>query len=175
MEIAEAKRDDIRAIASFLHACWQTEYRQIITADFLDTMSVDERHRRLLIRFDEGISDFLMMWDGAKMIGASVFGKSVTDGYPEDGEISAIYLHHDYIGQGYGHTLITEIEQRLSDSGYVDFVLDVLTDNIRAVDFYRRHDYEQVDIRSIQLGERDYSLTVFRKHNSRFSRVGGEV
>ena len=32
-------------------------------------------------------------------------------------EISAIYLHHDYIGMGYGHELLEEIEGMLVAKG----------------------------------------------------------
>jgi len=103
------------------------------------------------------------MYDKDKLIGASVFGKSFTDGYPDDGEISAIYLQHDYIGKGHGHALFTKIEEALSAKKYTHFVLDVLSENIRAVSFYQKHGYETVDDRSIKLGDRDYPLTVFRK------------
>ena len=98
-----------------------------------------------------------------KLIGAAVFGKSFTDGYPNDGEVSAIYLHHNYIGKGYGHELFIKIEESLAEKGYINFVLDVLTDNICAVKFYQKHGYKKVDERSIKLGNIEYPLTVFRK------------
>jgi len=165
MKITYGARNEIFEIAAFLDACWKAEYRGIVAPDFLGGLSVDKRHEMLLTRFDEGTSAFLIMRDGERMIGASVFGKSFTEGYPEDGEISAVYLHHDYIGKGYGHTLFTRIERELTAKGYSHFVLDVLSANTRAVSFYEKHDYEKVDERSITLGEQTYPLTVFRKKN----------
>ena len=165
IKITYATRDEIFEIASFLDACWKAKYSRIIVPDFLGDLSVDERHEKLLIRFDAGTSAFLIMRDGERMIGASVFGKSFTEGYPEDGEVSAIYLHHDYIGKGYGHILFTRIERELTAKGYSHFVLDVLSANTRAVSFYEKHGYEKVDERSITLGAHDYPLTVFRKKN----------
>ena len=165
MKIAYATRDEIFEIAAFLDACWKAEYRGIVAPDFLGDLSVDERHEKLSARFDEGASAFLIMRNGERMIGASVCGKSFTKGYPEDGEVSAIYLHHDYIGKGYGHTLFTKIEQELTAKGYSHFVLDVLSANARAVSFYEKHGYEKVDERSITLGAQTYPLTVFRKKN----------
>jgi len=165
MKITYATRNEIFEIAAFLDACWKAEYRGIVAPDFLGGLSVDERHKKLSARFDEGTSAFLIMRDGERMIGASVFGKSFTEGYPDDGEISAIYLRHDYIGKGYGHALFTKIEQELTAKGYSHFVLDVLSANMRAVSFYEKHGYEKVDNRSVTLGAHDYPLTVLRKKN----------
>lgn len=165
MEINYAKRDEILEIAAFLNACWKAEYSRIVESDFLDDLSVDERHKLLLTRFDEGNSVFLIMRDGERMVGASVFGKSFTEGYPDDGEVSAIYLHHDYIGKGHGYALFKRIERELVVKGYSYFVLDVLSGNLRAVSFYKKHGYEKVNDRDIKLGARVYPLTVFRKKN----------
>ena len=161
--ITTAKREEIYEVSAFLNNCWRLEYSSIISNDYLDTMSVAERHEKLLKRFDENTSDFLIMRDNDEMMGAAVFGTSYTDGYPDDGEISAIYLRHDYIGQGYGHALFAEIERALSEKGYTKLVLDVLSDNERAVSFYKKHGYEIVSNSSIDLGGNSYPLTVFRK------------
>ena len=163
VQIRYAGRDELSKVAAFLHESWQEEYRQIISDDFLDTMSIAERHERLLKRFDDGTSDFLVMLDDSKLIGASVFGKSFTEGYENDGEISAIYLQHDYIGRGYGHTFFMRIEQELAAKGYDYFVLDLLKDNARALRFYLDHGYENVADRQVRLGEIDYPLVVLRK------------
>jgi len=163
IQIKQAGRDDLQDVAAFLDDCWQAEYRQIVSDDYLDTLSVDKRHKRLLARYDEGVSDFLMMMYSDKLIGVAVFGKSFVEGYEEDGEISAIYLHRDYIGKGLGHALFSKTEQRLAAKGYSHFVLDVLSANARAVSFYEKHDYTKEDDRSIKLGECEYPLTVFRR------------
>jgi ribosomal protein S18 acetylase RimI-like enzyme len=70
------------------------------------------------------------------LISAAVFGKSFTEGYEEDGEISAIYLREDYIGRGYGHRLYVDVEQVLAAKGYANYVLDVLSENQQAIQFY---------------------------------------
>jgi ribosomal protein S18 acetylase RimI-like enzyme len=97
---------------------------------------------------------------------ATVFGKSFTEGYPDDGEISAIYLHHDYIGKGHGHAFMREVEELLAVKGYADFVMDVLFNNARAVRFYLAHGYEIVEESAIKLGERDYPIIVMRKRGT---------
>jgi ribosomal protein S18 acetylase RimI-like enzyme len=165
IRIRYARREDIYAIAAFLNDCWKAEYRQIISDDYLDMMSVEERHEGLLKRYNNCVSDFFMMLEGDCLIGAVVFGKSFTDGYKEDGEISAIYLHEDYIGKGYGHRLFRKTEQALAAKGHTCFLLDLLTGNARALRFYLAHGYEKVADRHLRLGDNDYPLTVMRKKN----------
>jgi len=163
IQIQYAERADLPDIAAFLNQCWQAEYRQIVADDYLDTMSVEERCKRLLTWYNEGASEFLMMTDNNQLIGAGVFGESFTEGYEKDGEISAIYLHKDYIGKGYGHRLLIQMEQALASKGYAYFVLSLLAGNTRAFLFYLAHGYEKVADDTIRLGKNDYPLFVLRK------------
>ena len=165
VEIRHALRDDIYDIAVLLHNSWRAEYRLIISLDYLDALSVEERHIGLLKRYDENVSEFLMMFDGNKLIGAAVFGNSFTEGYAVDGEISAIYLHGEYIGKGYGHRLFVKTEQLLRNKGYQYFILDLLADNTRALNFYLKHGYRKVADRKLKLGEKEYPIAVLRKKN----------
>jgi len=163
IEIRYAGRDDIYQISAFLHGCWKKAYRHIISDDYLDAMSVEARNVGLLKRFAEGVSDFIMMLDGNDLVGVAVFGKSFTDGYEEDGEVTGLYIRDDYIGKGYGRQLLMMIEQALSAKGYSRFVLDVLSNNKRAIRFYQSHGFGIVADRSIRLGDVDYPLTIMRK------------
>ena len=162
-KITVAKRDELYEISVFLNACWRATYNEIISPEYLDALSDDDKYEKLLKRFDENPSDFLIMRYANELIGVAIFGKSYTEGYLDDGEISAIYIHQDYIGQGYGHALFTEAERMLSEKGYTNFIVDVLSDNTNAIVFYQKHGYEIVAERSIDLGGIDYPLTVLRK------------
>ena len=92
MEIRQVKRDDLYNTAVFLDDCWREVYRNIVSDDFLDAMSPEERHKAFIKRYDEGLSDFWVMLDDERLIGAAVFGKSFTEGYENDGEISATWV-----------------------------------------------------------------------------------
>jgi len=163
IQIRYAERGDIYDVAAFLHDSWQAEYRQIVKDDYLDTMSVDERYKGLLIRYDGKASEFFMMFDGEKLIGVAVFGDSFTKGYEDDGEISAIYVHHDYIGEGHGRRLISRAEAALREKGFANLVLDLLAGNERALRFYQAGGYRKMADRTIRLGENDYPISVMRK------------
>ena len=163
MQITDGKRDEIYDIAVFLDVCWKAEYSQIVDPGYLDNMSVERRHERLCKWFDAGEKDFLVMRDGETLAGACVFGKSYTEGFPDDGEISAIYLRSDYIGKGYGHSLFTKAEKALASKAYKHFVLDVLSGNTRAIRFYLAHGYDIMAESSVKLGDREYPLTIMRR------------
>ena len=165
-KIAPASREELYELAAFLDDCWRSAYSKIVSSDFLSAMKTDERHKKLLARFDEQISAFLVLRDKGVLIGVTVFGKSFTEDYLDDGEVSAIYLHPEYTGKGYGHKIMAQAEEALSAKGFDYFVLDVLSGNERAISFYKKQGYEIVAERSITLGDKDYPLTVFRKKNT---------
>jgi ribosomal protein S18 acetylase RimI-like enzyme len=162
MEIKH-ENDNFYEVAEFLDACWREAYAGIIDSGYLAKMSVSAREERLQARYDSGQSEVLTMRDGDVLAGACVYGKSFTDGYPDDGEISAIYLRRDYIGRGHGHRLLVELERLLAEKGYTCLVLDVLSENKEAVAFYHAHGYRIVKDTTINVGDVDYPLVVFRK------------
>jgi ribosomal protein S18 acetylase RimI-like enzyme len=165
IQIIQVKREDLREIASFLNHCWKVAYHQIISDDYLNAISVEEKYIGLLEGYDQNVSEFLMMTDDNQLIGVVIFGKSFTESYENDGEISAIYLHEKYIGQGYGHCLLTKAEQILISKGYSHFVVNLLEENTQALQFYLSHGYEDVNDSTIELGDNNYPLTVLRKEN----------
>ena len=138
----------------------------LVTAPFgfwFVTYSLSDYTRSCHFQFPRSLGQNRFIPSIQTIIGTSVFGRSFTEGYLEDGEISAIYLNHAYIGKGYGHALFTKIEQVLTAKGYSHFVLDVLSANTRAASFYEKHGYKKVDDRSVTLGRHDYPRMVFRK------------
>jgi putative acetyltransferase len=79
--------------------------------------------------------------------------------------VSALYLRLDCVGKGYGHALLAKAETALAEMGYKSLVLDVFTENERAVNFYKAHGYKQIDEKWIEFGGKEYPYTVFRKKN----------
>jgi len=135
----------------------------MISDDYLENMSLLKRYKGLTNLFVNGTYDYLLMLDKDRLIGVTAFGKSSTKGYENDGEISAIYLREEYIGKGYGHSLLEKAEQALQDKGYTYLVLDVLVNNIRAYKFYLNHGYMKVADNTIRLGETEYPIAILRK------------
>ncbi|MDR1779077.1 MAG: GNAT family N-acetyltransferase [Clostridiales Family XIII bacterium] len=164
IRIAFAAREEIPDIAALILAAWRSAYRDILPADYLASLSLEERCAGYGKLFDAGHTRFLTLHDGGELIGASVLGRSTTQGYPDDGEVSAIYLREDRIGKGYGHALFEKAEQTLAEMGYTDFILDVFTQNARAIRFYEAHGYEKIEERNMTIDGIDYPpYAVFRK------------
>jgi len=163
--IRPARREEVQEVAAFLHDAWKRTYYGIVADSYLDSMSIADRHQALLQRYDAGTSQFLVMQGGDTLIGVAVFGMSFTRGYEQDGELTAIYLREDCIGQGHGHRLLVHMERELSKRGHTHFVLDVLAGNTRAQGFYRKHGYHVVAQHTIGLGGADYPLIIMRKQN----------
>ena len=162
MEIRYARRHELREAAVLVNGGWQWAYKEILDADYLANISVDERHERALERFDEGDQPILL-FDNGELLGYCRFGKSQTPGYAEDGEITAIYLRKHAVGKGYGHALLARAENELRAQGYQNLVLDVLSQNTRAIAFYLAHGYVKVADRIHSWGSREYPLDIMRK------------
>jgi ribosomal protein S18 acetylase RimI-like enzyme len=153
--INRAKREEIPEIAAFIDTAWRAAYRHILAPEYLASMKVEDRAKGLLERFDSGHSQFFRLRDDKGIVGVAVFGKSITEGYPDDGEVSALYLRSDRIGKGHGHALLVKAEAALAEMGYKSFVLDVFSENERAVNFYKAHWYKHIDERWLILGNKN--------------------
>jgi GNAT superfamily N-acetyltransferase len=129
MLIEYAKREEIPEIAAFIDLAWRTAYRHILVLEYLASMKVEERTDGLLQRFDSGQSHFFVMRDSYGIVGAAVFGKSITEGYPDDGEISAIYLRQDCVSKGHGRAWLEK-----NAFGYADLEEGMTMWNARSAD-----------------------------------------
>jgi len=163
MEIRYAKRGELREAAALVIDSWRWAYKDIIDAEYLASFSLDKRHERFVKGYDEGRRSLLLFGEAGELLGFCGFGKSLTPGYPDDGEISAIYLREDAVGKGCGHALLVRAEEELRAQGYRNLVLDVLSENKRAIAFYLAHGYVKVADRKHSWGDREYPLDIMRK------------
>ena len=164
MEIRYARREEMRQAAALVIESWRWAYKDMIDAEYLANFSLDKRHERFLKGYDEGRRS-LLLFDGGELLGFCGYGKSLTPGYPDDGEISAIYLRERAVGKGYGHALLIWAEKELRAQGYQNLVLDVLPANTRAIKFYLAHGYVKVADRKHSWGDREYPLDIMRKES----------
>ena len=161
-EIRYARRDEMLQAAALVNESWRWAYKNIIDAGFLIGLSLEDRHERFLRGYDGGRRS-LLLFDNGELLGFCGFGESLTPGYPDDGEVSAIYLREHAVGRGYGHALLTRAEEELYGQGYQTLVLDVLSQNTRAIAFYLAHGYIKVADRKHNWGGLEYPLDIMRK------------
>ena len=163
MEIRYGKRRDLKEAAALLNACWRWAYKDIIDAAYLASLSEKGRYKRLRKGYRSGKRPLLLFGDDGELLGFCGFGKSDEKAYPDDGCIGAIYLREDAVGKGYGHALFVKAEEELRAQGYQNLVLDVLSQNERAIKFYRAHGFVKVEERQFKRDGREYPLDVMRK------------
>lgn len=78
------------------------------------------------------------------LVGWICFGpyRGEMPGLERVGEVYALYISPDLIGQGIGRTLLGEAHAQMKDQGFETSALWVLCDNQRARRFYERADYQ---------------------------------
>lgn len=152
---------DIETISKTLAASWKIAYRGIIDNSFLDEIPDD----RWVLMLNEGMKNdslyTMLLEEGGKIIGASILKKTeVTDRI----ELTSFYLLPDKIGKGYGAAFYSGVENEAIKRGYKECILDVLSENKRAIHFYLKHGFldEQKSFKST-LGNKEYSLNIMTK------------
>jgi len=157
------EHSDIYEIAKLLNDCWKTAYAGILTTEYLDCLSDGKRASALQKWYDDGWIEFLCLRKDGVLVGVCGYGKSITEDYPNDGEIHSIYLLSEYIGKRYGHVLLSKAEKLLVDKGYMNLIVNTFTTNTRALSFYADHGYTAVKESTIKFGNADYPFRILRK------------
>ena len=119
---------------------YRSAYRGLMTDKYLNSMPDDYWVERLSDSFSRGDICMTVEKDG-RIVGTAVFGEARTYLRKNTAELYAIYLSPEYVGCGIGHKLYCEIERVMRERGYRQCVLEVLTGNRRAVEFYLSHGF----------------------------------
>ncbi|HET9724706.1 MAG TPA: GNAT family N-acetyltransferase [Actinomycetota bacterium] len=140
IRIREADPTDAEAIAGIHVRSWQTAYRGLLTDEYLDGLSVEERleqHRGALSA--PGEHRTWVAEEGGTVVGFAVTGPSQdADADEKTGELYAIYLEPDRLGQGVGKLLSDHATRDLRERGFQTATLWVLGSNEGARRFYER-------------------------------------
>jgi GNAT superfamily N-acetyltransferase len=141
--VRSARPGDEPGIARVHVASWQDAYRGHMPADYLAALDVGQRaeawrQRLPAARLSRG--DVLVAMLGEDVLGFVHYGPSRDQGADpgRTGEIGAIYLRPESIGEGIGRLLMDEAVAGLAGHGYADATLWVLDANARARRFYER-------------------------------------
>jgi ribosomal protein S18 acetylase RimI-like enzyme len=138
MIIRSARRDDALPIATIHVRSWQVAYRGVVPDEFLDAMSIEERHLRWQQILEVGQSATWIAEEGDIALGwISAGANRDSDSTQSSGEIWAVYIDPDHWRKGVGRALCTVAEQELRSRGYREVTLWVLEGNERAIRFYQ--------------------------------------
>lgn len=133
--------DDRIMVSKVYEESWKSAYKGIIPQEYLDSIP----EGRWASNLDKQGWGTLVCIDHGKIVGTSSFCKSRLEQFQGWGEIVSIYLLPDYIGRGYGKSLMDAVLSELKKQGYEKVFLWVLEENTGARDFYEKYGFLPTD------------------------------
>jgi len=154
MVVRPATPEDSRAIATIHVLSWQAAYQGIVPAQFLASMSIDQREGIWRQRLEHGPPSTWVMEEHGAVLGWISAGPSRDAGaLSSTGELWAIYVDPKHWRQGVGQRLWDEMEDQLRGSGFSAVTLWVLKENAKALAFYRSNGFVVDGIqKAVELG-----------------------
>ncbi len=140
-KIRSGKADDIETLVRIFRSCWLESYRDILSEDVRNSMSV-EAARQLWLPALAANSDreTLVAVIDEYPIGMARIGADPD--FPQRGHLFSLYVDPQYAGQGFGKALLTAAFERLSERGFVQISLWVFKANLGAFGLYKKMGFE---------------------------------
>ena len=129
---------DAPAIARVHVSSWRTTYRDLLPAEFLESLSesgYSERWKRVIA---DGSTRIYVAEEDADVIGFASGGRERAGEPGYEGELYAIYVVEPAQRRGYGRELVRAGVDGLRELGLADMIIWVLRDNQGARLFYER-------------------------------------
>jgi ribosomal protein S18 acetylase RimI-like enzyme len=164
IEVRRAKASDAQAIASTHDEAWRAAYQGIIPGPELDKLI----NRRGAHWWDSAIrkgSRIAVLGFGEQVAGYANYGRNRARSLYYDGEIYELYLRPEFQGLGFGHKLFASVRRDLAQSDLHSLVIWALSDNARAVAFYRSLGGKAVARSSERFGTRVLDKVAFAWNN----------
>lgn len=136
------KSDELAAASKQISFSYKAAYKGLMNEKYLLTLPDEHWIDILQDSISKGDS-CLVAKDNDKIIGTAVFGKADGEVGSSNAMLHAIYVTPEYIGYGVGHGLYTEVEKAIEVQNYKYCILEVLSSNSSAIDFYLKHGFKK--------------------------------
>ena len=153
--IRRATRADPAAIAKVHVASWQQAYRHFLPADYLASLSIEQRRLQWVDAITAGINGIFVAELGGELIGFSCIGPCRDEGATNATyEILAIYVNPANWTQGVGRELWLASLGFAQESRAERVSLWVFTENARAISFYQAAGFvcEEESLTTFEIG-----------------------
>ena len=138
IQIELATMSDCAAVAAVHVEAWQIAYKHLLPAEYLSSLSVEQRALMWQQVLQKGTSILVARCDGAT-VGFVAFGRSSPEDVPSDRlEIWALYVQPTCWSTGVGRALWLAALTKVQAQGCRSIALWVAEHNDRAIAFYRR-------------------------------------
>ncbi len=138
MRVTSATLEDARQVAEIHVTTWQSAYQGIVPADYLASLSVDEREAMWRESIVKGVPQLFVAKVEGAMVGWVAFGPCRDAGPPPDcAEVWAIYVAPPSWSSGVGRRLWRRSRARMLEQGFKTVSAWLFAQNARAIKFYR--------------------------------------
>lgn len=154
MIIRPATVSDAPGVARVHVAGWQAAYAGIIPDHVLSTLSVPERSTGWTQWITASLAGeptdgkrgpshrLLVAESVGEVVGWAAFGRGRDVDNGQDGELAGLYVDPAVWARGVGTALMLRVVEELVKDGHASAYLWVLTDNVRAKQFYAQHGWK---------------------------------
>ena len=161
VNIREATADDAGAVAAVHVNSWNDSFAGIVPDAFLKKLTIENRTKAFAERFSEAnYQMYVAELDDGHIVGFADVGEPRYDAGAYDAELYAIYLFHEYQGQGIGALLFERIKQLLIEQGKNSMYLLALEVSPYRP-FYEKMGGRVVGKKQIQLEGIDFDVVVY--------------
>ena len=180
MHVVHAVLEDARSVAEIHVSSWQTAYKDLLPADYLASLSAEQREKWWRECISAGTPQLLVAKDNDSIVGWINFGKSRDDDAPESrAEIWALYAAPTSFSTGIGRMLWLCALEQLTMQGFTSCSLWVIAENSRAIRFYRKAGFvrddrgpaKSFDLGGVQLQEVRYVRAIDNQRRVRKSAL----
>ena len=134
--------NDAYGFALCKNKSWQSAYRGIVPAEYLEGLSAEKQSewvRKWITEQKE--SEFYCVTKDDEIIGVLVVNPCRDEDRPDSGELTAIYLLEEYWDKGYGREMMDFAINALNQMGFDEIIVWVLEENSRARRFYEKFNF----------------------------------
>lgn len=164
ISIKKIAHDRISEVSVFLAQCWKSAYKDIITDEYLSALEDNHWVEFLKSGLNKQTITCFAAESANIIIGVSIFGKSITEQYPNAGEVVSLYIKPEFIGHGVGHLLFERSQTSLKEQGHEYCIVCVFSANLKAIQFYRSHGFDKtLDNQKVKIGRQELQYAIMRK------------
>lgn len=171
MIIRPAELNDAHAIAAIHVRSWQHAYQEILPAEGLAKLSIEERtdYWREILKNDQSQFNVLLAEQNETIVGFASWALTDEENLPPNSAmLYSIYALPEFMGKGVGSELLESVDVEMIVAGADNAVLWVLEDNAASRRFYERHGWQlQPDsARESTFFDMTMRIVQYRKHLS---------
>ena len=164
LNIYKASKKDLKAITNLLLLCWKNAYKEILPSSHLQKISFNEKYTYLTEEMNNN-SIIYNAHVNDELIGIIILRKEKRVQLPgNNGEISNLYVHPKYLGNGYGTQLLKFAIEELKIFNYQNVCAWTFSNNTVARLFYEKNGlYFDGNIRPYPFAEKNFLVRYVKK------------